>query len=56
MRSYGTHAPEAHLRNHAFETAAGNRTRRRASKILVDHLDVRKSQITKTPLHCVLQL
>jgi len=42
-------------RARAFEATAGHGARRRTAKILIDDLDLVKTQIAKAGLHCVLK-
>jgi hypothetical protein len=49
-------ASEAHLGHHALEATARFDARCRAAEILINDLDLRKTQIAKARLHGVLQL
>src|SRR5713101_5716377 len=50
-----TNLAEAHLRDHPFEAGALDGARRRATEIVVDHLDLRPAKRRQSIPHGILQ-
>ena len=51
-----TDSPETHFGDHAFETATRHGAGCGTTQILINDLDLRKSQISQARLHRILQL
>jgi len=51
----GANLAEAHLRDHPFEAGALDGARRRATEIVVDHLDLRPAKRRQSIPHGILQ-